>query len=326
MSLLHVKGLTASYMIGNRKVRVLDGVTFDLKPSEKIAVVGESGSGKSSLALILARLNSDVLIVEDGEVIFRGFNILRLKESELTKLRGSDIAVVLQNPATALNPLYSVGDQISEVLRAHGYSKKEAFEEALKLLERVGMPEPTKTYRRYPHQLSGGQKQRVAIAIAIAMKPKLLIADEPTSALDVSTQARIIALLKKLVEEDKTSVIFITHDIGVAYDISDKILVMFKGNVVEIGPTKDVIREPLHPYTKHLISSAILNFNESSLMDTQTMEMRRNNEEIEDVDRGCPYAIRCPHKIKGLCDVEKPRNSLINNRSVSCHIYKDEGK
>lgn len=321
MSLLQVKDLTASYVIGRHKVRVLDEVTFDLKPSEKMAVVGESGSGKSSLALILARLNSKALTVERGEVLYKGLNLLNLKESELTKFRGVDIAVILQNPSTALNPLYPIGDQISEALRAHGYSRNEAFREALKLLERVGLSEPAKTYRKYPHQLSGGQKQRVAIAIAIALKPKLLIADEPTSALDVSTQAQIIALLKKLVEEDGTSMIFITHDIGVAYDISDKILVMFNGNVVEVGLTKEVVKKPLHPYTKHLISSAILNPAENRLLEVTSENTRSNNGLKNKLVVGCPYVFRCPHKVEGLCNVSKPGNFLIDGRIVSCHLY-----
>ncbi|MEM0106441.1 MAG: ABC transporter ATP-binding protein [Zestosphaera sp.] len=315
MTLLKVRNLHASYTLGRSRIKVLNDVTFEVGESERVAVVGESGSGKSTLALIMARLNDDNLIVEGGEVRYRGLNILDLNEGELARLRGREIGVVLQNPSTSLNPLYPVGEQIAEALRAHGYSRGEAFEEAVRLLERVGIPEAERRYRSYPHQLSGGMKQRVAVAIAVALRPKLLIADEPTSALDVSIQAQILDLLKELSTEHRTALILITHDIGVAYDISEKVLVMYGGMVAEFGSSEGVLREPLHPYTKYLMNSLTNGLKEG-------LGRPANNARNGFKDAGaCPFSVKCEHASEGVCGGEMPRQRLVGGRLVACNLY-----
>ena len=309
-ALLEVRGLSAGYVTRKGYVPALRGVGLAINEGERVAVVGESGSGKSTLAAIMTRLEPRNLVIESGEVLYKGMNLLRMNGKELRKLRGREIAVVFQNPSESLNPLLRVGDQVVEALRLDGLRGREAKARALDLLRRVRLPDPERIYRSYPHELSGGQKQRVAIAIAIARSPKLLVADEPTTALDVSVQAKILDLLIRLNEEEGTTEVLITHDIGVAYDFAHRIIVMYAGRVVEEGPAEEVIREPLHPYTKHLIKSL------PKAGELPSVEERALTAVAA---KGCPYAPRCPAAIKGVCDAAEPHPIKVGERVVACH-------
>jgi len=317
MNLLEVRSLRASYVVGKARIRVIDNVSFTVNEGERVAVVGESGSGKSTLALILCKLHDQNLVIEGGEIRYRGVNLLELGSDELRKLRGSEIAMVFQNPSTSLNPVYPVGEQVAEALRERGYSRSEAREIAVKLLERVGIPEARRRYSHYPHQLSGGMKQRVMIAMAIALKPKLLIADEPTSALDVSIQAQILELLKELSQECGTAILLITHDIGVAYDVSSKLIVMYAGKVVEVGSTADIVKEPLHPYTYYLLAS----IPRGRKGEYELKVLEGYVPDLLNPPPGCRFHPRCPNAINGLCNIREPPVTHVNGRLVACHQY-----
>ncbi|MGB9725534.1 MAG: ABC transporter ATP-binding protein [Fervidicoccaceae archaeon] len=315
MRLLEIEDLSASYLIGKRKEKVLKKVNLSINRGERVAIVGESGSGKSTLASILLRLEPENLLIESGKVLFEGIDLISAGEEELEKVRGRGISVILQNPSSSLDPLYTVGEQISEALRENGYGKDEAKREAVELLRSVGIPNPEKRYNSYPHQLSGGQKQRVAIAIAIALRPKLIVADEPTSALDVSTQTQIIELLNGLTREYRTSLLLITHDIGVAYDASDRIVVMYGGMVMEEGKTEEVVREPIHPYTSYLLSSIPLG--NSGIKSLKMEASRRILQGNGSFAEGCPFYNKCPLSSE-RCSKEAPRRILVGNRAISC--------
>lgn len=316
MSLLEIRELNASYVLGKKKERVLRRVNLNIERGERVAVVGESGSGKSTLASLILRLEPENLEIESGKIIFEGIDLLSASEDELEKIRGKGISVVLQNPSSSLDPLYPVGEQIAEALREHGYGKEEAKSEAIELLRSVGIPNPEKRYNSYPHQLSGGQKQRVAIAIAIAMRPKLVVADEPTSALDVSTQTQIIELLNSLTREHGTSLLLITHDIGVAYDASDRIAVMYGGMMMEVGRTEEVVRSPIHPYTSYLLSSIPAG---RSNLKRIAFETRKTQSYNGSQSLGCPFFAKCSIATE-KCSRETPYIASIEGREVSCWL------
>lgn len=317
--LLKVENLTASYRGRKGSNMVLNKVGFELFEGEKVAIVGESGSGKSTLAAVISRLMPANLVIESGRVLYKGKDILSMDDSEFDALRGREISIVLQNPSTSLDPLYPVGDQIAEALIENGMDKKEAREEAIRLMEMVGIPQPKKRYKAFPHQLSGGQKQRIAIAIALSLKPKLLIADEPTSALDLSTQTQIIELLKKFTTEFKTALILITHDIGIAHDISDRIIVMYGGEIMEIGETREVISSPMHPYTQHLLASVPADLNVKKLPPKSVGE-NGLSQTVSSI--GCPFRHRCP-LAEDPCYETAPELLSIGSRKVACFLYKN---
>ena len=252
MPLLVVEGLTVRFGAHT----VVDDVSFAIDPGERLAIIGESGSGKTLTALALIGLTPESATVT-GSVRFNGAELIGRPESELKALRGEHIAMVFQNPQTALNPLMRIGKQIAEPLRRHhGLSKSAAADAAANLCDRVGLPDPTRAVRAYPHQLSGGQRQRVGIAMALACRPALLIADEPTTALDVTVQAGVLALLAELIAEEATSLLFITHDVALVPVVADDVLVMRRGAVVEAGTATSVIEAPQHPYTVELLAAA----------------------------------------------------------------------
>lgn len=311
-NILEIRNLTASYVTRKGKVTALKNVSLKVREGERLAIVGESGSGKSTLASIITRLEPKNLIVETGEVLYRGIDILRLNRKELRKIRGKEIATVFQNPSESLNPLYTVGNQIIEALRLEGLKNKVVLKNrAIALLQKVKIPTAERIFHSYPHELSGGQKQRVAIAIAISRSPRLIVADEPTTALDVSVQSRILELLVRLNEEGGATEILITHDIGVANDFADRVVVMYAGRIVEDGSTAEVIQNPLHPYTKHLLNSI-----------PRTGELPPGTDETlvsEIPEKGCPYAPRCPKAIKNVCDRSEPPLKEVLGRRVACH-------
>ena len=252
MTLLAVDGLTVRF----GSTTVVDGVSFTIGAGERLGLIGESGSGKTLTALAVAGLLPEGAHVE-GSVRFDGRELLGLRERELARLRGDRIGLVFQEPLTALDPLMRVGAQITESLRVHrGVSRREAGRAAVDLAARVGLPDPRRIVRAYPHQLSGGQRQRVGIAAALACRPDLLIADEPTTALDVTVQAEILTLLAGLVREDGGSLLFISHDLAVVAQVAERIAVMREGRIVEEGPAGEVLRDPRDPYTARLVEAA----------------------------------------------------------------------
>lgn len=253
---LSVSQLVTSFRVGGRWAPVVAGISFEIGARETVAVVGESGSGKSVTALSIMRLNSPASTQVEGSIKLGGQELLTLSEAEMRRIRGNDIAMIFQEPMTSLNPVLTIGFQIAESLILHrGLSRSEAELETIRLLEKVCIPAAKSRFHEYPHHFSGGMRQRVMIAMALAGKPKLLIADEPTTALDVTIQAQILELIKELQKEEGMSVLFITHDMGVVAEIADRTVVMYKGQVVEAASTDDIFRRPKHPYTRSLLSA-----------------------------------------------------------------------
>lgn len=257
-ALLSVRDLRTSFRTDQGALRAVDGVSFDVLRGETLGIVGESGCGKTVTALSILRLLPEppATIEEGSSVRFLGEELLSLQPEEMRALRGNEISMIFQEPMSSLNPVYTVGSQITEALRLHlGSGRREARNEAIALLAKVGIPDPERRVDAYPHQLSGGMRQRVMIAMAISCKPKLLIADEPTTALDVTIQAQILRLLRELRETDDLSVLMITHDLGVVAEVCDRVVVMYAGQVVESGTVDEVFAAPAHPYTRGLLAS-----------------------------------------------------------------------
>lgn len=255
-TLLEVKDLNISFETFAGKVQAIRGVDFDLKKGETLAIVGESGSGKSVTTRAIMQLLSTNAVVESGEIRFKGQNLLEKTDKEMQKIRGKEIAMIFQDPMTSLNPTKTIGNQVAEPLRKHQkISKKEALKTAVELLRLVGIPNPTERIHHYPHQFSGGQRQRIVIAIALICRPEILIADEPTTALDVTIQAQIIELMKEIQDKISTSIIFITHDLGVVANVADRVAVMYGGKIIEIGTAEEIFYNPQHPYTWGLLDS-----------------------------------------------------------------------
>lgn len=260
--IISVKNLKTYFYTNERCNRALNGVSFDIRKGRTICVVGESGCGKSVTAASIMQLLPDLSRIEEGSITYyTEKEEIRIDELEkngkkMRSIRGGDIAMIFQDPMTALNPVYTVGFQISENLRAHtSMSKKEAHRKSVELLTQMGIPNPEQRVNEYPHQFSGGMRQRAMIAMAMSCNPKVLIADEPTTALDVTIQAQIFELMIKLKKEFNTAILLITHDMGVVNEVSDEVAVMYMGNIVESGITKEVLRNPAHPYTKALLQS-----------------------------------------------------------------------
>lgn len=255
--MLEVKNLKTYFHSDSGLNKAVNDVSFSLPLGKTVCIVGESGSGKSITSLSIMGLVESPGQVESGEILLEGVNLLNLSEKELREVRGSKIAMIFQEPMTSLNPTYTVGFQIDEVLKLHQshLNKQERYAKVIDTLQLVGMPNPEEKYNEYPFKLSGGQRQRVMIAMAMACEPKLLIADEPTTALDVTIQAQVLELMKKLQAEKGTSILFITHDLGVVAQMADFVVVMYKGEVVEQASAKELFSDPRHPYTKALLGS-----------------------------------------------------------------------
>ncbi len=257
MNLLDVKELSTVFYTDRGVVRAVDGVSFSVEPGKTIGIVGESGCGKSVTALSVMRLVSQPPgRIVSGTIIFDGRDLLTLGEREMQDIRGNAISMIFQDPMTSLNPVFTVGDQIAEAVLLHRkVARREALEIAETMLQQVGIPDPHRRIREYPHQLSGGMRQRVMTAMALSCEPRLIIADEPTTALDVTIQAQILALLESLQEQHRMSIIMITHNLGVVAEIADKVLVMYAGQVMEENTVKGLFANPSHPYTKGLLAS-----------------------------------------------------------------------
>jgi peptide/nickel transport system ATP-binding protein len=291
--LLEVDDLKVRFQTEDGVVRAVDGVSFGLERGKVLGIVGESGSGKSVTAMTILGLTRGVNASFEGEVKYRGENLLQKSEAELRRFRGNEIAMIFQDPMTSLNPVYRVGAQISEVITTHeDVSKEIARRRAVQLLRQVGIPNPERRIDDYPHQFSGGMRQRAMIAMALANNPDILIADEPTTALDVTIQAQIIELIDKLKDEFNSSVILITHDLGVVAEIADEIAVMYAGRIVEFGSTRDIFYDPQHPYTWGLLGSI-------PRLDEERPEklhsISGSPPSLINLPRGCKFRPRCPH-------------------------------
>lgn len=254
--ILEVKDLHVSFNTHNGIVKAIRGVSFDLYKGETLAIVGESGSGKSVTTKVLMGILAKNEVIEKGEILFEGKDLTKISNKEITNIRGKEIAMIFQDPMTSLNPTMTVGYQIAESIMEHQkLSKSQAKEKAIELIQLVGINEPEKRYKQYPHQLSGGMRQRIVIAIALACNPKILIADEPTTALDVTIQAQILDLIKEIQNKIGLSIIFITHDLGVVANIADRVAIMYAGKIIEYGTSEEIFYHPQHPYTWGLLAS-----------------------------------------------------------------------
>jgi len=253
---LQINNLKTYFFMRKGVVKAVDDVSFTLNRGELIGVVGESGCGKSITVLSIMRLISPPGKIVDGEIVLNGKDILKVPLAQMPNIRGNEVSMIFQEPMTSLNPVFTIGRQISETFKSHqNLRKKEALEKSIEMLDLVGIHSPEKSIHDYPHQLSGGQRQRAMIAIALACKPAILIADEPTTALDVTIQAQILDLILKLKQEQGTSIILITHDLGVVAEMAQRVIVMYAGKIVEEADVKDLFKTPLHPYTQGLIKS-----------------------------------------------------------------------
>lgn len=304
-NLLEVNNLKTYFFTRSGVVKAVDDVTFSIKPGETLGVVGESGCGKSVTALSVMRLVAHPPgKIVGGEINFNDENILEMSQDELTDLRGSKISMIFQDPMTSLNPVFTVGSQIAETVKRHrkDMSKDQAWKRAVEMLDLVRIPDAKRRAKNYPHEFSGGMRQRVMIAIALACNPKLLIADEPTTALDVTIQAQILELMKSLSKEFNTSVMLITHDLGVVAGTAEKVNVMYAGHVVETAPVKQLFETPAHPYTIGLLHS-IPRLDDQRGIRLNPIAGQPPN--LLNPPLGCPYAPRCP-KVQSRCKEERP--------------------
>lgn len=300
-TLLEVKNLSVSFQIHGGEVQAVRGVSLTVHRGETLAIVGESGSGKSVTAQSLMRLTSGS--VKSGEILFEGRDLLRLSKREMLDVRGKDIAMIFQDPMTALNPTMTVGKQIVEMIQRHlHWSSSKAWKRAVELLHLVGIPQPEVRAKQYPHMFSGGMRQRAVIAMAIAAEPKLLIADEPTTALDVTIQAQILDLLNDLKKKFNMSMIFITHDLGVVARVADHVAVMYGGKVVESGNVVSVFKHPQHPYTWGLLN-ARPHINQS--VREPLLSIPGSPPDLFAPPKGCPFVTRCAYAMK-ICELEMP--------------------
>ena len=304
-TVLKVENLQTSFMTSNGEVQAVRGVSFEVKKGEILGIVGESGSGKSVTSMSVLRLLADTAVIKkDSKIEFEGRNLIDISKKEMRKIRGEKIAMIFQDPMSSINPLIPVGKQVGEMIKEHHKekSKEEIKKEVLELFEKVRIPEPEKRYSCYPHEFSGGMRQRVMIAMALANKPDLLIADEPTTALDVTIQDQILRRLRELEKEYGTSIIFITHDLGVVAELCDRVVVMYGGLIMEEALIDDLFEKPGHPYTMGLLASIPDIEQDKSV---RLKPIPGSPPDMTNPPKGCPFAPRCPYARK-LCGEELP--------------------
>ncbi|MFF5606217.1 ABC transporter ATP-binding protein [Streptomyces cellulosae] len=322
-SFLSVRDLRVRFSTEDGIVKAVDGLSFDVERGKTLGIVGESGSGKSVTNLTVLGLHNPKTTTVEGEILLEGQDLVTTPEKEMEKLRGNKVAMIFQDPLTALSPYYTVGRQIAEPFMKHtGASKKEARDRAIEMLTKVGIPQPRTRVDDYPHQFSGGMRQRAMIAMALVCDPDLLIADEPTTALDVTVQAQILDLLKDLQQEFGSAIIFITHDLGVISDMADDLLVMYSGRAVERGSVREVLREPRHPYTWGLLSSMPRLGGSTSQPLTP---IPGSPPSLLNPPSGCPFHPRCTFtdKVSGdRCSTERP--TLGDGRAAACHLTAEQ--
>jgi peptide/nickel transport system ATP-binding protein len=320
--LLEIEGLNVRYDSPRGDVRAVDGLDLTLTAGETYALVGESGCGKTATAYAILRLVEPGRIV-GGRIVFEGRDLTALSEKEMRGVRGAGIGIAFQEPGAALNPVLKVGTQVGESLRIHkGLSRKDAWREAVRLLEAVSLPDPERQASSYAHELSGGMKQRAMLAIALSCRPALLIADEPTSALDVTIQAQILALLRKLKADYNLTVLLITHDFGVVAEVADRVGVMYSGRLVEQAGTRELFAEPKHPYTK-----ALLRARPEEGDDGRGKRLRALDGNAPDPvapPSGCRFHPRCPDVFAPCAGIVPEDLVLAGGRRVACHLYAPE--
>ena len=325
--LLDIKNERLSFFTPAGEVKALNNVSFSMKQGEVLGIVGESGSGKSVTAYSLMGLTAYPGKLIGGEIRFNGHEVEKMTEKEFRKMRGEEVSIIFQDPMTSLNPVYTIGNQIVEMVRLHtNKDKKTAYARAKELLELVGINEPERRLKQYPHELSGGMRQRVMIAIALACEPKLLIADEPTTALDVTIQAQILELMMELRKKLGMSIIMITHDLGVVASMCEKIAVMYAGKIVEYGTTDEIFYNPKHEYTKGLINSIPkLNQKEKERL----VPIEGSPVDLLNPPAGCPFAPRCKSCMKICLRQMPPRTDLSDTHYTQCWLLQKaefEGK
>ena len=304
--LLTIRNLHTYFFTDEGVAKAVDGVDLELKEGGTLGVVGESGCGKSVTALSVMRLIPDPPgKIAQGEIIFEGKNLLGLSEAEMRKIRGRSISMIFQEPMTSLNPVFQIGDQISEVLRLHeGMSRREAWDRSIEMLKMVGIPSPERRVQEYPHQLSGGMRQRAMIAMALACSPKLMIADEPTTALDVTIQAQILELMNRLQRDKGMSVILITHNLGVIAETAQKVAVMYAGRIVEYAEVKPIFGNPMHPYTQGLLKS-IPRLDEDHARKARLEAIPGLVPSLLELPKGCKFSNRCKYVFEKC--IEEPQ-------------------
>jgi peptide/nickel transport system ATP-binding protein len=321
MSLLQVKNLVVEFPNRRGTLRAIDNISFDIAPGEILGVVGESGAGKSLTGASIIGLLEPPGRIASGEVLLEGQRIDNLNNDQLRHIRGRKIGAIFQDPLTSLNPLYSVGKQLTETIQAHlPVSNAEARKRAIDLLKDTGIPAAEQRIDHYPHQFSGGMRQRVVIALALAAEPKLIVADEPTTALDVSIQAQIISLLKNICKNRGAAVMLITHDMGVIAETCDRVAVMYAGRIVEIGPVHEVINRPAHPYTAGLMASIPDITQDREYLNQIDGAMPRLNA----IPVGCAFNPRCP-KVFDRCKTERPVLANAGATRAACWLIDESG-
>ena len=323
-NLVEVKNLEVSFFTYAGEVKAGRGISYNLKPGEVMGIVGESGSGKSVSSYGLMGIIPEPGKVIGGRILFEGRDVTAMSEKELLKIRGKDISMIFQDPMTSLNPLFTIGNQIEESLRKHtSLDKDQRQKRMVELLTLVGINQPEKRLKQYPHEFSGGMRQRVMIAMALACDPKLLIADEPTTALDVTIQAQILELLKELKDKIHMGIVFITHDLGVVSDICDSISVMYAGTIVESGSSDQIFYEPRHPYTWGLLASV-------PKIDTdehqRLIPIEGNPVDLINPPKGCPFAPRCKHCMKICIDQAPPQCQVGEGHMAACWLPVKEAR
>ncbi len=325
--LIEVKDLKVSFFTPAGEVKAVDGISYSLGYNEVMGVVGESGSGKSVEAYAIMGLLQSPGKVTGGEILYEGKSVLDFTEEEMRQFRGNKVSMIFQNPMTCLNPVYTIGDQLSEAITCHDskISKAEAKERVIDMLEKVGINNADKRFNQYPHEFSGGMRQRAMIAMALICKPKLLIADEPTTALDVTIQAQILELMKELQRQENTSIIFITHNLGVVAEICDRVSVMYAGHIVEQGTVDEIFYNPQHPYTKGLLTSIPrLDVEEK----TKLNAIEGTPIDLLNPPTGCNFGPRCKDCMK-ICVREKPPYMDMGGGHISAcwkHFMKNGAK
>lgn len=315
-AILEVKNLNLGFNLSEGFSQAIYDVSFSLNKGETLAIVGESGCGKTISTMSVLQLLPQTAQIKSGEIIYNGENLLSFNQKQMQKIRGKKIALIPQDPMTSLNPLYTIGNQMLEIIELHQNVKgKEAFNIAVEALERVKIPDAKAKMKSYPHEFSGGMKQRVIIAMALACNAEIIIADEPTTALDVTVQAQIMEILRDVKEKFNMSVILITHDLGIVAQNADKIAVMYAGRVVEYAPVDELFNDPKHPYTKALLN-VILDINTDKV---ETIEGQPPS--VTDNIKGCPFHPRCKYCME-ICTHKEPELKMKgSNRKVACHLY-----
>ncbi|ALC54969.1 ABC transporter ATP-binding protein [Bacillus cereus] len=322
-AVVELKDLQTHFQTEEGTVKAVNHVSFAVREGETVCVVGESGCGKSVTALSIMGLIAESGSVVGGDILYEGKSLLGMKEKELRSLRGNDIAMIFQEPMTSLNPVFTVGEQIVETLREHELlSKNEAYKKAIELIRKVGIARANEIVHSYPHELSGGMLQRIMIAVALSCNPKLLIADEPTTALDVTIQAQILDLLRQVKEEFKTSILLITHDLGVVAEMADYVVVMYGGKVIEEAPVLEIFQNPKHPYTKGLLKS-------KPVMGKRIDKLYSIPGQVPNLvglGEFCYFSGRCEHCME-ICEKEAPNlNGNDENHKVACWLYEERAE